>query len=316
MTHDVCAPPCVGPPSESVCTADAVGPAVDRAARSRRPTRPTAADSRSSSAPGPGRDGAPKRAKDAVGCSPSRPSASSHSWPSTAGVFLGNRITDWMNEPPTRASDEAINVAAPRDAIERRIDVGGVVEHVAPTHRHDQRRHGGRPVARHRRDHLRPTARSSRTPTWSTARPSIRVRLAGETEPREVEPARRWTSATTSRCCGWTATASTAATFADPDSVRLGDEVIAIGFALGLDGDPSVTLGIVSALDRTIGTDGAFLDGLIQTDAAISSGNSGGAARQRRRRGRRHQHRRRPRQFDHGGDQRRLRDLACARRCR
>ena len=32
----------------------------------------------------------------------------------------------------------------------------------------------------------------------------------------------------------------------------------------------------VSALDRTIGTDGAFLDGLIQTDAAISSGNSGG----------------------------------------
>ena len=53
--------------------------------------------------------------------------------------------------------------------------------------------------------------------------------------------------------------------------------MIAIGFALGLDGDPSVTLGIVSALDRTIGTDGASLDGLIQTDAAISSGNSGGA---------------------------------------
>ena len=53
--------------------------------------------------------------------------------------------------------------------------------------------------------------------------------------------------------------------------------MIAIGFALGLDGDPSVTLGIVSALDRTIGTDGAALDGLIQTDAAISSGNSGGA---------------------------------------
>ena len=60
-------------------------------------------------------------------------------------------------------------------------------------------------------------------------------------------------------------------TFADPESVHLGDDVIAIGFALGLDGDPSVTLGIVSALDRTIGTDGAALDGLIQTDAAISS---------------------------------------------
>jgi putative serine protease PepD len=67
-----------------------------------------------------------------------------------------------------------------------------------------------------------------------------------------------------------------AASFADPDSVHLGDQVVAIGFALGLDGDPSVTLGIVSALERTIGTDGAYLDGLVQTDAAISSGNSGG----------------------------------------
>ena len=54
-------------------------------------------------------------------------------------------------------------------------------------------------------------------------------------------------------------------------------EVVAIGFALDLDGEPSVTLGIVSALDRTLITqnEGA-LDGLIQTDAAISSGNSGG----------------------------------------
>ncbi|MGA1035625.1 MAG: S1C family serine protease, partial [Ilumatobacteraceae bacterium] len=55
-----------------------------------------------------------------------------------------------------------------------------------------------------------------------------------------------------------------------------GDEVVAIGFALDLDGDPSVTLGIVSALDRTIVTANGALDGLVQTDAAISSGNSGG----------------------------------------
>ena len=47
-------------------------------------------------------------------------------------------------------------------------------------------------------------------------------------------------------------------------------------FALDLDGEPSVTLGIVSALDRTISTELGALDGLIQTDAAISSGNSGG----------------------------------------
>ena len=103
----------------------------------------------------------------------------------------------------------------------------------------------------------------------------IRVRLSGETEPREVNllAADRGNDLALLRMNG---DGFQAATFANPDSIAIGDEVVAIGFALGLDGDPSVTLGIVSALDRTIGTDGAFLDGLIQTDAAISSGNSGG----------------------------------------
>ncbi len=54
--------------------------------------------------------------------------------------------------------------------------------------------------------------------------------------------------------------------------VAVGQDVVAIGNALGLRGDPSVTRGIVSALDRTIGD----LAGLLQTDAAINSGNSGG----------------------------------------
>ena len=68
-----------------------------------------------------------------------------------------------------------------------------------------------------------------------------------------------------------------AVTVADPATIRIGDPVVAIGFALDLDGDPSVTLGIVSALDRTLTiSDTESLDGLIQTDAAISSGNSGG----------------------------------------
>jgi putative serine protease PepD len=67
-----------------------------------------------------------------------------------------------------------------------------------------------------------------------------------------------------------------AATFAKPGSVKLGDQVVAIGYALALDGGPSVTTGIVSALKRTIFTDSGALNRLIQTDAAISSGNSGG----------------------------------------
>lgn len=66
------------------------------------------------------------------------------------------------------------------------------------------------------------------------------------------------------------------AVFADPDSIAIGDEVVAVGFALNLDGGPTVTRGIVSALNRTISSEDGALDGLIQTDAAISSGNSGG----------------------------------------
>jgi len=54
--------------------------------------------------------------------------------------------------------------------------------------------------------------------------------------------------------------------------VKVGDDVVAIGNALGLRGDPTVTRGIVSALGRTVEN----LTGMIQTDAAINPGNSGG----------------------------------------
>ena len=71
-------------------------------------------------------------------------------------------------------------------------------------------------------------------------------------------------------------TGLTTAVFADPSSIDIGDEVVAVGFALDLDGGPTVTSGIVSALNRTIVSGDVALDGLIQTDTAISSGNSGG----------------------------------------
>ncbi len=56
------------------------------------------------------------------------------------------------------------------------------------------------------------------------------------------------------------------------EAARVGDQVIAIGNALALPGGPSVTEGIISAKDRTIDT----YDNLIQTDAPINEGNSGG----------------------------------------
>lgn len=58
--------------------------------------------------------------------------------------------------------------------------------------------------------------------------------------------------------------------------VEVGDEVLAIGNALGLGDTPTVTTGIVSALDRQLQLSGNRLTRLIQTDAAINPGNSGG----------------------------------------
>jgi serine protease Do len=63
----------------------------------------------------------------------------------------------------------------------------------------------------------------------------------------------------------------------DSDELKVGDRVIAVGNALALPGGPTVTEGIVSAVDRTIDEeDNVVLDDLIQTDAAINPGNSGG----------------------------------------
>lgn len=70
------------------------------------------------------------------------------------------------------------------------------------------------------------------------------------------------------------------ATIGDSDELQLGDQVVAIGNALGY--GQSVTSGYVSALDRDLTLEDASgttitSTGLIQTDAAINSGNSGGA---------------------------------------
>ncbi len=74
-----------------------------------------------------------------------------------------------------------------------------------------------------------------------------------------------------------------AVVFGDSKQLQVGDAVIAVGNALGLSaGTPTVTSGIVSALGRTVqaGDTGSgateTLTNMIQTDAAINSGNSGG----------------------------------------
>ena len=58
---------------------------------------------------------------------------------------------------------------------------------------------------------------------------------------------------------------------------QVGEDAIAIGHALGLRGGPTVSKGVVSALERSIDSDrGTTLVDLIQTDASINPGNSGG----------------------------------------
>jgi putative serine protease PepD len=69
----------------------------------------------------------------------------------------------------------------------------------------------------------------------------------------------------------------TPASFGDSGEVLVGDTVLAIGSPLGFEG--SVTQGIISALERTLARQASgatSLSGLLQTDAAINRGNSGG----------------------------------------
>jgi S1-C subfamily serine protease len=69
-----------------------------------------------------------------------------------------------------------------------------------------------------------------------------------------------------------------AATLGTVRGVQVGQKAIAIGSPLGLEGGPSVTVGVVSALGRPFDTpNGPLLVDMIQTDAPISPGSSGGA---------------------------------------
>ena len=194
------------------------------------------------------------------------------------GALVGNQLSDWIDSPPRSASDEPINVSDPSGPIEGRLDVADVVDHVAAsvvTISADVDNEFGRGQSTGTGVIVSSDGEILTNAHVVEGATEVRVRLVGETEPREARllASDPGNDLALLRMSG---DDFDAAVFADPGSIRIGDQVVAIGFALGLDGDPSVTLGIVSALERTIGADGAFLDGLIQTDAAISSGNSGG----------------------------------------
>ena len=71
------------------------------------------------------------------------------------------------------------------------------------------------------------------------------------------------------------ATDLTPARFGDSDSLRVGDSVVAIGDPLGSELRGTMTNGIISAINRDVVVDGRTMS-LLQTNAALNSGNSGG----------------------------------------
>jgi len=67
-----------------------------------------------------------------------------------------------------------------------------------------------------------------------------------------------------------------AAILGDSLKLKVGHIVLAIGNPFGLLGEPTVTIGVVSALKRTIKSERGVFEDMIQTDAHINPGNSGG----------------------------------------
>jgi putative serine protease PepD len=105
---------------------------------------------------------------------------------------------------------------------------------------------------------------------------SVSVTLPGESNARDAQVVGADTANDIAVLKVDDATGLVAAPLAEGSTLAVGDEVVAIGNALALEGGMTVTEGIVSALDRSLETESGTLHGLIQTDAAISSGNSGG----------------------------------------
>jgi S1-C subfamily serine protease len=105
---------------------------------------------------------------------------------------------------------------------------------------------------------------------------SIKVTLAGESQARSAELVGIDSSADLALLRISGVSGLQAADLGSSAALQVGNDVVAIGNALALEGGPTVTSGIVSALNRSIDTRSGQMTGLIQTDAPISSGNSGG----------------------------------------
>lgn len=195
-----------------------------------------------------------------------------------AGALVGWNLAERRAAPPRQPSTLGLATAPPRSVPFRTIDVSAVADEIGTSVVAIQRLvTDGDQVGQAAGTGIILTSDGEIVTNAHVVvdAETVNVRLAGESEPRRgaviaVDVANDLALIRID------VTGLDAAVFADPDDIRVGDEVVAVGFALDLDGDPSVTRGVVSALGRTLTTRDGALNGLIQTDAAISSGNSGG----------------------------------------
>lgn len=226
----------------------------------------------------------------ATGAGPDAPPAPQRSqprrsWPAAAllavalvGGVSGSALTLALEDAPDGAAPTAASASAGRSVVldGERLDVAGVVAKAEPA------------VVSIRVDYgsggngagtgLILTADGEILTNAHVVRgaSTVRVTLAGESQARtaEVVGADERADLALLRIPG--ASGLPTAELGSSSDVAVGDDVVAIGNALALRGGPTVTRGIISALGRSLDTAGGTMTGLIQTDASISSGNSGG----------------------------------------
>ena len=105
---------------------------------------------------------------------------------------------------------------------------------------------------------------------------TIKVTVSGEREARDADVVARHPQVDVALLRIRDAKDLPTVQLGESSTLQVGDDVVAIGNALALPGGPTVTEGIVSALDRELEAGNETLGNLIQTDAAINPGNSGG----------------------------------------
>ena len=190
---------------------------------------------------------------------------------------IGGRLTDEGNP-----SSSAVDTSNNGSVITQTGDVQGILAKVQPgvVYIHSQASRGGRFFPTQGAGTgviLTPDGEVLTNAHVVAGATSIRINLPGETQTRDATlvAADSGNDLALLKING--ASNLPTVELGSSDALRVGDDVVAIGNALDLRGGFTVTRGIVSALNRSIGAeDGARLSGLIQTDAAINPGNSGG----------------------------------------